>query len=174
LFYVDDALCWQSLLATAAMLKKIEQAEKKEETGEESKQQLGGGPVRAVSSTGREYDYDLFVIGGGSGGVTCARRAAQLGKKVGCADYVIPSPQGTSWGLGGTCVNVGCIPKKLMHHGANLGVDHEDAVHFGWTFGDSTKSHDWYTPLSRRCSLSHSYTISRFLPLPPTCSLTPH
>lgn len=92
-----------------------------------------------------EYDYDLYVIGGGSGGISCARRAAQLGKKVGCADFVKPSPQGTQWGLGGTCVNVGCIPKKLMHHGATIGEHHQDAAHFGWKFGDGTKVHDWGT-----------------------------
>eukprot|EP00011_Vannellida_sp_DIVA3-517-6-12_P002753 CAMPEP_0114628306 /NCGR_PEP_ID=MMETSP0168-20121206/12751_1 /TAXON_ID=95228 ORGANISM="Vannella sp., Strain DIVA3 517/6/12" /NCGR_SAMPLE_ID=MMETSP0168 /ASSEMBLY_ACC=CAM_ASM_000044 /LENGTH=487 /DNA_ID=CAMNT_0001839681 /DNA_START=241 /DNA_END=1704 /DNA_ORIENTATION=- len=98
-----------------------------------------------MSEEEREYDYDLFVIGGGSGGISCARRAAQLGKKVGCADFVKPSPQGTQWGLGGTCVNVGCIPKKLMHHGATIGEHHQDAAHFGWKFGDGTKVHEWST-----------------------------
>ena len=62
------------------------------------------------------YDYDLFVIGGGSGGISAARYASEAGKKVALADFVKPSPVGTTWGLGGTCVNVGCIPKKLMHY----------------------------------------------------------
>ena len=66
------------------------------------------------------YDYDLFVIGGGSGGISCARYGANAGKKVALADFVQPSPIGTSWGLGGTCVNVGCIPKKLMHYAGLL------------------------------------------------------
>lgn len=66
------------------------------------------------------YDYDLFVIGGGSGGISCARNASELGKKVALADFVKPSPAGSTWGLGGTCVNVGCIPKKLMHYAATL------------------------------------------------------
>ena len=57
------------------------------------------------------YDYDLFVIGGGSGGMAAAKEAAALGAKVALCDFVKPSPQGTTWGLGGTCVNVGCIPK---------------------------------------------------------------
>jgi thioredoxin reductase (NADPH) len=61
------------------------------------------------------YDYDLVVIGGGSGGMAAAKEAAGLGAKVACLDFVKPSPVGTTWGLGGTCVNVGCIPKKLMH-----------------------------------------------------------
>lgn len=43
------------------------------------------------------------------------------GARVAVLDYVTPSPQGTKWGLGGTCVNVGCIPKKLMHQAALLG-----------------------------------------------------
>lgn len=45
-----------------------------------------------------------------------------LGAKVACLDYVKPSPNGTSWGLGGTCVNVGCVPKKLMHQASLLGT----------------------------------------------------
>jgi len=78
------------------------------------------------------YDYDLVVIGGGSGGMATAKAAADLGAKVACMDFVKPSPQGTSWGLGGTCVNVGCIPKKLMHAGALLRESiHADAEAFG-------------------------------------------
>ena len=66
------------------------------------------------------YEYDLVVIGGGSGGMATAKEAARLGARVACLDFVKPSPHGTTWGLGGTCVNVGCIPKKLMHTGALL------------------------------------------------------
>lgn len=65
--------------------------------------------------------YDLIVIGGGSGGLACAKEAVQLGAKVAVLDYVAPSPRGSIWGLGGTCVNVGCIPKKLMHQASLLG-----------------------------------------------------
>lgn len=67
------------------------------------------------------FDYDLAVIGGGSGGLACAKEAINQGAKVAVLDYVQPSPQGSKWGLGGTCVNVGCIPKKLMHQAALLG-----------------------------------------------------
>lgn len=61
-------------------------------------------------------EYDLIVIGGGSGGVRAANTAASYGAKVLLADYVSPSPQGNKWDIGGTCVNVGCIPKKLFHY----------------------------------------------------------
>ncbi|KAG2528091.1 hypothetical protein BBO99_00003371 [Phytophthora kernoviae] len=79
------------------------------------------------------YDYDLVVIGGGSGGLACSKEAASFGQKVCVLDYVKPSPQGTSWGLGGTCVNVGCIPKKLMHQSSLIGETmHHDSANFGW------------------------------------------
>lgn len=61
------------------------------------------------------------MIGGGSGGLAASKEAANLGAKVAVCDFVKPTPKGTTWGLGGTCVNVGCIPKKLMHQAAILG-----------------------------------------------------
>ncbi|CAM4619466.1 hypothetical protein PO909_006287 [Leuciscus waleckii] len=90
------------------------------------------------------YDYDLIVIGGGSGGLASSKEAAALGKKVMVLDYVVPTPKGTTWGLGGTCVNVGCIPKKLMHQTALLGTAIGDARKFGWEFGDQV-THNWET-----------------------------
>lgn len=86
--------------------------------------------------------YDLLVIGGGSGGLACAKEAAQLGRKVAVLDYVEPSPRGTRWGLGGTCVNVGCIPKKLMHQAALLGGAIRDAGRYGWEVAQPAR-HDW-------------------------------
>ncbi|XP_025716068.1 thioredoxin reductase 3 isoform X1 [Callorhinus ursinus] len=90
------------------------------------------------------FEYDLIVIGGGSGGLACAQEAAILGKKVMVLDFVVPSPQGTSWGLGGTCVNVGCVPKKLMHQAALLGQALSDARKFGWEYSQQVK-HNWET-----------------------------
>ena len=78
------------------------------------------------------YDYDIIVIGGGSGGLAASKEAAKLGLKVAVYDYVTPTPIGTTWGLGGTCVNVGCIPKKLMHQASILGESMKDAKEFGW------------------------------------------
>lgn len=61
-----------------------------------------------------------IVIGGGSGGLAASKEAVSLGAKAAVLDFVKPTPKGTAWGLGGTCVNVGCIPKKLMHQAALL------------------------------------------------------
>ena len=78
------------------------------------------------------YDFDLFVIGGGSGGVRCARIAASHGARAAIAES-------TYWG--GTCVNVGCVPKKLMVMAADYGMAVEDSVGFGW---DTKRGkHDW-------------------------------
>jgi glutathione reductase (NADPH) len=78
------------------------------------------------------YDYDLFVIGGGSGGVRAARVAASLGKKVGIAE---------EYRFGGTCVIRGCVPKKLFVYASQYHEHFEDAAGFGWTVGES--SFDW-------------------------------
>jgi len=90
-----------------------------------------------------EYDFDLIVIGGGSGGMACSKAAASLGAKVALFDYVKPSTQGTTWGLGGTCVNVGCVPKKLCHFAGLLGHSYHDGEALGWNLNSQTKSHDW-------------------------------
>mmetsp|Transcript_3840 Transcript_3840/g.9703 ORF Transcript_3840/g.9703 Transcript_3840/m.9703 type:complete len:525 (-) Transcript_3840:106-1680(-) len=91
----------------------------------------------------RPYEYDLAVIGGGSGGMAAAKEAARLGAKVVLFDYVKPSPKGTKWGLGGTCVNVGCVPKKLMHQSALIGVSLHDAVSYGWKMPAEGVELDW-------------------------------
>ena len=78
-----------------------------------------GSLAPPAASTGPQH-FDLVVIGGGSGGLAASKTAAQLGKRVAVCNFVKPSPAGTTWGLGGTCVNVGCIPKKLMHEAAQV------------------------------------------------------
>ncbi|XP_032685315.1 thioredoxin reductase 2, mitochondrial isoform X1 [Odontomachus brunneus] len=98
----------------------------------------------ACMCTEQSYMYDLLVIGGGSGGLAAAKEAVELGAKVAVLDYVSPSPRGTTWGLGGTCVNVGCIPKKLMHQAALLGEAIHEAATFGWQLPDpKTIKIDW-------------------------------
>ncbi|XP_052850137.1 thioredoxin reductase 1, mitochondrial isoform X3 [Drosophila gunungcola] len=89
------------------------------------------------------YDYDLVVIGGGSAGLACAKEAVLNGARVACLDFVKPTPTlGTKWGVGGTCVNVGCIPKKLMHQASLLGEAVHEAAAYGWNVDDKIKP-DW-------------------------------
>jgi len=99
--------------------------------------------MAAVQAEEHNFDYDIIVIGGGSGGLAASKEAARLGKKVAVCDFVKPSPAGTTWGLGGTCVNVGCIPKKLMHQAALLGESVKDAKSFGWNVDKAQVNHDW-------------------------------
>jgi len=70
------------------------------------------------------FDYDLFVIGAGSGGVRCARLSGSMGAKVAVAEERF---------MGGTCVNVGCVPKKLYVYGSHMHEDFELAQSYGWT-----------------------------------------
>ncbi len=71
-----------------------------------------------------EYDYDLFVVGAGSGGVRAARVASELGARVAIGEMDR---------MGGTCVNVGCIPKKLFVYGSHFAYDLRDAGGYGWS-----------------------------------------
>jgi len=80
------------------------------------------------------YDYDLFVIGAGSGGVRAARIASGHGARVAIAE---------EHRVGGTCVIRGCVPKKLLVYGAHFAEDLVDARRFGWTLG--SKGFDWPT-----------------------------
>ncbi|NNA83805.1 glutathione-disulfide reductase [Pseudomonas fragi] len=85
------------------------------------------------------YEFDLFVIGAGSGGVRAARFAAGFGAKVAVAE---------SRYLGGTCVNVGCVPKKLLVYGAHFAEDFEQASGFGWSLGEA--DFDWATLIANK------------------------
>ncbi|WP_460043740.1 glutathione-disulfide reductase [Pseudomonas sp. S2_H01] len=85
------------------------------------------------------YDFDLFVIGAGSGGVRAARFSADYGAKVAVAE---------SRYLGGTCVNVGCVPKKLLVYGAHFSDDFEQAQGFGWS--TAHPHFDWATLISNK------------------------
>ena len=85
------------------------------------------------------YDFDLFVIGGGSGGVRAARWSAQAGVKVGLAE---------EYRYGGTCVIRGCVPKKLMVFASGFAEAMEDAEGFGWTVGE--RSFDWKAFITKK------------------------
>jgi glutathione reductase (NADPH) len=85
------------------------------------------------------YDYDLFVIGAGSGGVRAANRASSLGVKVAIAERR---------DIGGTCVNVGCVPKKLFVYASRFQDEFAAAAGYGWTVGKST--FNWSTLIANK------------------------
>ena len=87
----------------------------------------------------KDFDYDLFVIGGGSGGVRAARMAAERGARTAIAEEST---------FGGTCVNLGCIPKKFFVYASAFPEDFEDSVGFGWTVEDAT--FDWPTLIANK------------------------
>ena len=85
------------------------------------------------------FDYDFFVIGAGSAGVRASRIAAQLGAKVAVAEDRF---------YGGTCVNIGCVPKKLFVYASHFAEEFEDAAGFGWSVGESR--FDWPTLIANK------------------------
>jgi glutathione reductase (NADPH) len=93
------------------------------------------------------FDFDLFVIGGGSAGVRCGRIAAGHGARVAVAESRF-------WG--GTCVNVGCVPKKLLVQGGEYGAHLQDAQKFGWDL--TVHGHDW--PRLREATLAETRRLS--------------
>ncbi|MCO5148185.1 MAG: glutathione-disulfide reductase [Aquamicrobium sp.] len=86
-----------------------------------------------------EFDYDLFVIGGGSGGVRAGRLAAAMGKRVAIAE---------EYRFGGTCVIRGCVPKKLFVYASQFPEHFEDAAGYGWTVGETR--FDWPTLIANK------------------------
>jgi len=86
-----------------------------------------------------QYDFDLFTIGGGSGGVRASRVAATYGARVAIAE---------SGRFGGTCVNIGCIPKKLFSYAAHFRDDFEDAAAYGWSL--AKQGFDWRTLVANK------------------------
>lgn len=86
-----------------------------------------------------DFDYDFFVIGGGSGGVRAGRLVAGMGKRVGIAE---------EYRWGGTCVIRGCVPKKLMVYASQFSEEFEAAAGFGWSVGES--SFNWNTLIANK------------------------
>lgn len=86
-----------------------------------------------------EFDFELFVIGGGSGGVRAGRVAASMGKRVAVAE---------EYRFGGTCVIRGCVPKKLLVYASSFPEHFEDAAGYGWKVGES--SFDWQTLIANK------------------------
>jgi glutathione reductase (NADPH) len=99
-----------------------------------------GGEVEAAENGAMADEFDLIVIGGGSGGLAAGQRAAEYGARVALIE---------SGRLGGTCVNLGCVPKKVMWNAADIADGLEDAAEYGFRLG-LPEAHDWPLLKSKR------------------------
>ncbi|KAG6438264.1 hypothetical protein SASPL_103201 [Salvia splendens] len=110
--------------------------------------------VRAESTNGSEpsanYDFDLFTIGAGSGGVRASRFAANFGAKVAVCELPFATVSSDSaGGVGGTCVLRGCVPKKLLVYASKFSHEFEESGGFGWSY-DAEPKHDWSTLIANK------------------------
>ncbi|XP_050266410.1 glutathione reductase, chloroplastic [Quercus robur] len=110
--------------------------------------------ARADSQNGAEppshYDFDLFTIGAGSGGVRASRFAANFGASVAVCELPFsPISSETTGGVGGTCVLRGCVPKKLMVYASHYSHEFEESRGFGWKY-DVEPKHDWSTLMANK------------------------
>ncbi|KAH6770203.1 glutathione-disulfide reductase [Perilla frutescens var. hirtella] len=102
-----------------------------------SRKMLIDGEVDKTNEVESHYDFDLFVIGAGSGGVRASRFSAQNGAKVGICELPFhPISSEVVGGVGGTCVIRGCVPKKILVYGATFGPELEDARNYGWELNE--------------------------------------
>ena len=95
-------------------------------------------------------EYDLVVIGAGSGGVRAARISAGYGAKVALIEPSMSHGPPYFSAVGGTCVNVGCVPKKLMVYGSHMQHDMDFAKSYGWNLPQGTVTHDWSTLMANK------------------------
>ena len=110
--------------------------------------------VRAESENGvdapRHYDFDLFTIGAGSGGVRASRFAANFSASVAVCELPFSTISSeTTGGVGGTCVLRGCVPKKLLVYASKFAHEFEESHGFGWTY-DGEPKHDWSTMMANK------------------------
>lgn len=110
--------------------------------------------VRAESENGaeplRHYDFDLFTIGAGSGGVRASRFAANFGASVAVCELPFSTISSeTTGGVGGTCVLRGCVPKKLMVYASKYSHEFDESNGFGWKY-DTEPKHDWSTLMANK------------------------
>lgn len=116
--------------------------------------QRRGFAVRAESDNGaeqaRHYDFDLFTIGAGSGGVRASRFAANFGASVAVCELPFSTiSSDTGGGFGGTCVLRGCVPKKLLVYASKYSHEFEESNGFGWSY-DVEPKHDWNTLMANK------------------------
>ncbi|KAK1437303.1 hypothetical protein QVD17_03093 [Tagetes erecta] len=109
--------------------------------------------TRADSTNGaepRHYDFDLFTIGAGSGGVRASRFAANFGGSVAVCELPFATISSeTTGGVGGTCVLRGCVPKKLLVYASKYSHEFEESLGFGWSY-KSEPTHDWSTLMANK------------------------
>ncbi|WCJ24240.1 Glutathione reductase cytosolic [Euphorbia peplus] len=115
-----------------------------------ARKMLIDGEVNQSTEQDAHYDFDLFVIGAGSGGVRASRFSAQYGAKVGICELPFhPVSSDTLGGVGGTCVLRGCVPKKILVYGACYGGELEDARNYGWEINEHVEF-NWKKLLQRK------------------------
>ncbi|KAF5752476.1 glutathione reductase cytosolic [Tripterygium wilfordii] len=108
------------------------------------------GEVGNSGAEEAQYDFDLFVIGAGSGGVRAARFSANFGAKVGICELPFhPISSEVIGGVGGTCVIRGCVPKKILVYGASYGGETEDARNYGWEINENV-NFNWKKLLQKK------------------------
>ncbi|KAI3760137.1 hypothetical protein L1987_50527 [Smallanthus sonchifolius] len=109
--------------------------------------------TRAESTNGaepRSYDFDLFTIGAGSGGVRASRFASNFGASVAVCELPFATISSeTTGGVGGTCVLRGCVPKKLLVYASKYSHEFEESLGFGWSY-NSEPTHDWSTLMTNK------------------------
>ncbi|XAR58599.1 Glutathione-disulfide reductase [Bertholletia excelsa] len=109
--------------------------------------------TRAESDNGAEpchYDFDLFTIGAGSGGVRASRFAANFGASVAICELPFATISSeTSGGVGGTCVLRGCVPKKLLVYASKYAHEFDESCGFGWNY-EAEPKHDWSTLMANK------------------------
>ncbi|KAF2285644.1 hypothetical protein GH714_006164 [Hevea brasiliensis] len=105
-----------------------------------ARKMLIDGEVNQSNEQESHYDFDLFVIGAGSGGVRASRFSANYGAKVAICELPFhPISSEVVGGVGGTCVLRGCVPKKILVYGASFGGDIEDARNYGWEINEKVE-----------------------------------
>ncbi|KAL9271402.1 Glutathione reductase, chloroplastic-like protein [Drosera capensis] len=127
-----------------------------------SRRRFSSAFVRAESDNGavepRNYDFDLFTIGAGSGGVRASRFAANFGASVAICELPFATVSSDSaGGFGGTCVLRGCVPKKLFVYASKYSHEFEESRNFGWRYETEPK-HDWSTLIANKNAELHRLT----------------
>ncbi|ONK76461.1 uncharacterized protein A4U43_C03F28130 [Asparagus officinalis] len=111
---------------------------------------VAGSDNGAIGESEKKYDFDLFTVGAGSGGVRASRFAANYGAKVAVCELPFATiSSDVAGGVGGTCVLRGCVPKKLLVYSSKYSHEFEESHGFGWNYETEPK-HDWSTLMANK------------------------